>query len=229
MSLKNLLFGAQNYEKAKTTLKAQIATFKEESGLNRTSDSLIRNTEFDNVLIIKLRSFSIGNIFSAQKDANLYCEDEFLQVLTTEQNKIYSIKIELDVLTNRNIVKVYDERYEHLKIGEIKPWLISPRLPFLEKEAKTCSVILKKENLCYLKKCVSLGQTEYQTIKGNLFVRLVSENLFSIQYEGQEIAKLHALPIKLKNEFVDRYVLEYRDIRDEQIALLAALAIDSIS
>ena len=229
MSLKGLLFGSQKFEETKESFKSAIASFKEEVGLDRPANTLVEASQFANVLIVKSRSYSLGSIFSCSQEDVHSIDNEFFQIVTTNGEKIYSAKMEPDILTNRDLFSVYDTRFDKRKIGEIKQWLISMRMPIFEKEAKTCSVLLGKEKIGVLKKCVSFGKTEFQTIEGNISVRFESENDFSILYHEKEIAKSHAIPLKLKNSFVDRYVLEYPDLRDEQVALMVTLAIDCIT
>jgi len=66
----------------------------------------------------------------------------------------------------------------------------------------------------------------------------MKHNGFSIPYikflstkgaeDSKKIAKLSQVPIKFKNDYVDRYIVEYDDPQYEVIALLISLGIATV-
>ena len=228
MSLKGLLVGKQKLEKAKASLKESVVAVKKEAGLDKTSDQFIQKSKMKNVLIIKMRSYYVGTMAAALLGATSGGGKGQYQIVTKEGEEVYVSDMETTLLTERDILSVYDMSDKKRKIGSIKQWVISGGVPLLEKEAKTCTVTLEKDKLCDLKKCVSFGDLQFETLEGRADVKIKSEGNYSIYCKGKKIAELHELPMKLKDGFVDRYVLEYKEVKDQQVAVMMALAIDVV-
>lgn len=229
MSLKGLLVGKQKLEKAKASLKESVAAVKKEAGLDKTADQFIQKAKMENVLIIKMRSYSVGTMAAALLGATSGGGKGQYQIVTTAGKEVFVSDMETTLLMDRDIVSVYDMIGKKRKIGSIKQWVISGGVPLLEKEAKTCTVTLEKDKLCDLKKCVSFGDLQFETLEGRAEVKIKSEDNYFIYYKGKKIAELHELPMKLKDGFVDRYVLEYKEAKDQQVAVMMAIAIDVVN
>lgn len=233
MALIKLLMAKQKMEKGKETLKESVAAVKKEAGLDKTADKVIQKTQTDNVLIIRMRSYSVGTmaatLLGATAGATVGGGKGQYQIVTKDGKEVFASDVETTLLTDRDILTVYDTSDSKRKIGSVKQWLISGGIPLFEKEAKTCTVTLEKDKLCDLKKCVSFGDLQFETLEGSAEVKIKSEDNYSIYYKRKKIAELHELPMKLKDGFVDRYVLEYNEAKDIQVAVMMAIALDVVN
>ena len=233
MSIIRFMLGKRSLEKGKKELKESVAAFKKEiSRLDNASDSIIQASTAENILIIKTQSYSIGTMAKvtlgnySTVDLNNKCQ---YKITTKDGTEAFVSNTEETLFTTRDILTIYDTRTGKRKIGTIKQWLVSGGVPLFEKDAKTCTVTLQNEKLCDLKKCVFFGDLQIETSASFLKVRIESDNEYSIHYKGQKIAKLHEIPAKLKDGFVDRYVLEYNDKKHTHIVVMLAIALDIVN
>lgn len=233
MALIKLLMAKQKMEKGKEALKESVAAVKQEAGLDKTAEKVIQKTKTDNVLIVRMRSYSVGTmaatLLGAAVGATAGGGKGQYQIVTKDGKEIFASDMETAFFTDRDILTVYDTSNGKRKIGSVKQWLISGGIPLLEREAKTCTVTLEKDKLCDLKKSVSFGDLQFETFEGSAEVKIKSEDNYSIYYKRKKIAELHELPMKLKDGFVDRYVLEYKEAKDIQVAVMMAIALDTVN
>lgn len=240
MALIKLLMAKQKIEKGKEALKEgkealkeSVAAVKKEAGLDKTADKVMQKTKTDNVLIVRMRSYSVGTmaatLLGAAVGATAGGGKGQYQIITKDGEEMFVSDMETTFFTDRDILTVYDTSNGKRKIGSVKQWLISGGVPLLEREAKTCTVTLEKDKLCDLKKCVSFGDLQFETLEGSAEVKIKSEDNYSIYYKRKKIAELHELPMKLKDGFVDRYVLEYKEAKDIQVAVMMAIALDTVN
>ena len=233
MALIKFLIAKQKMEKGKEALKESVAAVKKETGLDKTADKVIQKTKTDNVLIVRMRSFSVGTMAATILGATVGSTTDGgkgqYQIVTKDGKEVFASDMETTLLTGRDILTVYDTSDSKRKIGSIKQWLISGGIPLYEKEAKTCTVTLGKDKLCDLKKCVSFGDLQFETLEGGTEVKIKSVDNYSIYYKRKKIAELHKLPMKFKDGFVDRYVLEYKEAKDIQVAVMMAIALDVVN
>jgi uncharacterized protein (UPF0254 family) len=189
----------------------------------------MQKTKTDNVVIVRMRSYSVGTMAATLLGAAVGGGKGQYQIVTKDGTEVFSSDMETTLLTDREMLTVYDTSNGKRKIGCVKQWLISGGIPLFEKEAKTCTVILEKDKLCDLKKCVSFGDLQFETLEGSAEVKIKSENNYSIYYKRKKIAELHELPVKLKDGFVDKYVLEYKEAKYIQVAVMMAIAVDTVN
>ncbi len=125
-------------------------------------------------------------------------------------------------------INLYD--VSNCKFGSVKEHFISVGVPFFEKDVKKCSVYLGAQKIAVLKKYVSYGDLNIDTLDGSVKITYNKDKTFKINYKSKLIATLHDVSqINLKNGYVDKYVMEYADTSNEVVAVLLATAIDFIS
>lgn len=217
-----------------------IDSFKEKAGLKRTRETIIRKINSQNILIIRARSYSLGNVLSFMKNAiqrNIPKLIEFasesvgaqFEVETQDGKRTFFANFENDGLTDRDILGVYEVNDGCKKIGTVNQHLFSKSLSPFEKESNKCTVMLGRTKLCELKKYVSFGELKFETLSGSARVEAKDEWEYSIYYKRKKIAELHEIPIKLKDEHVDKYVLEYVDEEYLHVAIMMAMAIENVN
>ena len=232
MSIIKLIAGKHKLDKAKESFKESVAAVKKETGLDKTADKVIQKAKTDNVLIVKMQSYSVGTmaktLLGVSGGATAVGNKSQYQITTKDGTEEFVSDMETTLLTDRDILTVYDTRNGKTKIGTVKQWLISGGIPLFEKEAKTCTVTFGNEKLCDLKKCISFGDLQIEAFEGRIEIKIKSNGNYSIYHKGKKIAELHELPMKLKDGFVDRYVLEYKEEKDKQVAVMMAIALDTV-
>ena len=178
-------------------------------------------------LIIKSRSYSVGTLINAIKDIMPDTDDVYgaYRVYDPDGNLLYSSDSE-DTLTMRDVLTICDAHGK--KIGSVKEWIMSVGVPLLEKDVKRCTVKMGREKICDLKKYKSFGDLYFECTEGSVDISHQDGNEFQISYNGRRIAKLHTVPINLKNGYADKFVMEYDQKEDEAIAVMLAIAIDTI-
>ena len=232
MSIIKLIASKHKLDKAKESFKESVVAVKKEAGLDKTADKIVQKTKTENVLIVKMQSYSVGTMaktllgVSGAAAVGGKCQ---YQITTKKGVEVFVSDMETTRLTDRDILTVYDTSNGKRKIGTIKQWLISGGMPLFEKEAKTCTVTLENEKLCDLKKSVSFGDLQIEAFEGRIEIKIKSNGNYSIYYKGKKIAELHELPMKLKDGFVDRYVIEYKEEKDKQVAVMIAIALDTVN
>lgn len=233
MSIIGLFTAKQKIEKAKDTVKKEIAEFKKETGADKTTEQFLHKAKMKNVLIVRVRSYSVGTIaamlLGAEENVTANDEKGQYQIVTKEGTEIFEADMGMTFLTDRDILTVYDVANGRKNIGTIKQWIVSMGIPLLEKQTKTCTVSLGEDKLCDLKRYISFGELQFDTLDGKTEVKVKSEGNYSIYYKGKKIAELHELPIKAIDSFVDRYVLEYKEEKDRYIAVMMAIALDVVN
>lgn len=232
MSIIKLLASKHKLEKAKESFRESVATFKKETGLDKTVDKVIQKSKTENVLIVKIQSYSIGTmaktLLGVSGTIPTGGKSQY-QITTKDGTEEFVSEMETTLLMDRDILTVYDTRNGKTKIGTVKQWLISGGIPLFEKEAKTCTVTFENEKLCDLKKCVSFGDLQIEAFEGKIEIKIKANGNYSIYHKGKKIAELHELPMKLKDGFVDRYVLEYKEEKNKQVAVMIAIALDTVN
>ena len=232
MSIIKLITSKQKYEKSKDSLKKAIGEIKKEAGLDKNVDKTIQNAKTENVLIVRTRSYSVGTMAVTLLGGVSATTSDYqwqYQVVTKEGTEVFTAKMETALVTDRDILTVYDMRNGGKKIGTVKQWLISVGIPLFEKETKKCTVTLEKEKVCDLKRCISFGDLEFETLDGDAEIKIKSNGNYFISYKGRKIADLQELPLKLKDGFVDSYVLEYKEEKDKQLAVVMAIALNVLN
>ncbi|MBE6732576.1 MAG: hypothetical protein E7561_01080 [Ruminococcaceae bacterium] len=232
MSIIKLIASKHKLDKAKESFKESVAAVKKEAGLDKTANKIIQKAKTENVLIVKMQSYSVGTMAKTLlgvSGAMAVGSKSQYQITTKDGTEEFASDMETTLLTDRDILTVYDTRNGKTRIGTVKQWLISGGIPLFEKEAKTCTVTMGNEKLCDLKKCVSFGDLQIEAFDGRIEIKIKSNGNFSIYHKGKKIAELHELPMKLKDGFVDRYVLEYKEEKDKQVAVMMAIALDTVN
>lgn len=227
MAFKKLSTAQKKMNKSKEAFKKSIAAI---AGLDNTTEIIKKSIKTNNVLIVRIHSYSVGTMTATLLGASFGAGGNGqYQVVTKDGVEIFSSDIETTFLSDRDILTVYDTSNGKRKIGSVKQWLISGGIPLFEKEAKTCTVTLEKDKLCDLKKCISFGDLQIETLGGSAEIKIKSKDNYSILYNRKKIAELHELPMKLKDGFVDKYVLEYKEAKDIPIAVMMTIALDVVN
>lgn len=232
MSIIGLFVAKQKMEKAKESLKEEVEILKKEVAELRTNnrlDEYMQKTKTENVLIVRVRSYSLGTIASVllNKDIEKIADnDGYYQVVSKDGEELFVSDLKSTFWADRDILTVYDMNNGKRKVGTVKQWLVSGRIPLLEKEAKTCTVMLEKTKLCDLKRYISFGELQFDAYDGDAAIRVKAEDHYVIKYRGKEIAQVYELPTKMKDGFSDRYVIEYKDKKDRELVAMMAIALD---
>ena len=195
-------------------------------------------------LIVKTKSISIGSIASLagavigsavgktsfDKEIQKIPIDSGAHFLVYDEKKelLYYADCKSGDIIDRE--KVYLKDDEHNKVGYIKEWLMAVGDPFFERDVKKCTITLFDEKLCVLKKYHSTGSDEarYSVLDSNIAIAY-RKDMISLKRGGKEIGIIHIIPFGLKDGYVDRYIIEYDDIQEEEICLLIALGFDIIA
>ena len=196
-------------------------------GIGNAND-YVKNVKSKYHLIIKSRSYSVGTIAGALTGVVL--TDDLLgryQVYDGDGVLKYRSDAECN-MTNRDILDIYDA--EDKRIGCVKEWLVSVGIPLFEKEVKKCTVKYAGNKICDLKKYVSFDGLEFEVLDGAVKIKYDDDGKeFTLNYKGKKIAQLHTVPIRLKDGYTDKFVMEYDSLENEAIAVLIAIAIDLIN
>ena len=199
----------------------------------KTAQEYVKKAE-KHILIVKEKSISlktITNTFKRIAKGRLPDIDEDLGqylVVDTSGGLKYRTDAEDDIL-DRTITNVYDS--EGNRIGYIQEHLNTMGIPLLEKDVKRCSVFLNSGKICTIKKSESFGSTDIEVTDGDF--RIWKNSLCTnIEIKSRDskaiIGELESVPFTLKNGYADKFVLEYKDPEKEVIAVLLAIAVDSI-
>lgn len=193
----------------------------------KTSSEHIQQSQ-KHCLIIKAKSYSIGTMVGIFKGKDPDLTDYLgrYQIFDVSGNIKYKSAAE-NTIIDREIIDLYDAT-DH-KIGYVKEHIISVGVPLLEKEVKKCSVYLGTHKIAELKKYVSFGDLEFDTLEGDVKITHNKGKTFKIKYHNKLLATLLDMPLNLKDGYVDKFVMEYDDASTEVEAVLLAIAIDLIN
>ncbi len=112
-------------------------------------------------------------------------------------------------------------------VGSIKEHLISLHIPIIENDAKTCSIVFKNNKLCNVKRYYSVGKECFE-MNDSYSLEHIKNKKFAIKKANRKIAEVTIFRANLKNNFPRSLIVEYNDEKNEAIATLFALAIDSV-
>lgn len=111
-------------------------------------------------------------------------------------------------------------------IGRIKEHFVSACVPVLENDAKTCSVFLGSDKLCSLRRYYKIGKEHFE-ISGEFSIEHNKNKEFLIKKGRKSIAKIIIFRFDFKDRFLRSLVIEYDDPKNELIAILLAMAINT--
>lgn len=191
----------------------------------KNTDYYISNVTSANYLVIKSRSHSVGGMLGFDNEVDK--KDKLGRFEVYDRNNILKYKSDAKIgLTNRDVLNLYDS--DNKKIGYVKEWLVSVGFLFVEKNVKKCTMQYN-DTVCEFKKYVEFGELHFETLNGDIHIASRNGKDFIIKNSNGIIAELHKVSVKLQNGYVDKYVLEYNDSQYEEIAVLTAIAIDTIN
>ena len=186
-----------------------------------------RKKENKYYLIFKIPSTTIGILKEIIKNPYEAIEKfgSMYQFCDMDGNVKYISDFDSSLALSRETVTLYDENRN--KYGEVKEYLMSFGYPFLEKEVKKCRVDFGDSNLCKLKKYVSWGDLEFETLEGKIHIKCVDQKAkkYSIKNGNKIIAKVNELPTKFIDGLAEHYIIEYKNIEDEKIITLVVVAL----
>lgn len=195
-------------------------------GVGNAND-FIKNVKSKYYLVIKSRSYSVGTVAGALTGVVL-TDDLLGRYQVYDGNGVLKYRSDAECnMTNRDILDIYDS--EEKRIGCVKEWLVSVGIPLFEKEVKKCTVKYAGNKICELKKYVSFDGLEIEVLDGAVKIKHDDGKEFTLYYRGKRIAQLHTVPIRLKDGYTDKFVMEYDSLEYEAIAVLIAIAIDLIN
>lgn len=178
-----------------------------------------------NCLVIKARSYSLKTMSKMLSGDISVSEDSVIRYRIFDAFGVerYTSRAE-STITTREVQNIFDANGK--KVGSIKQHLIPVSVPLLEKDVKEFTVYLGNEEICELRKSVSFGELE--VIDSSRAVKFSSKEgePIKIYYKNWLVAKLHDIPLIVKDGFRDRYVLEYDDNENEVLAILLTIAAD---
>ena len=180
-------------------------------------------------LIFKAKSYSLGSVIGTPAriapDMSNYLGR--YQIVSPSGAVKYKSAAERNFINGREILDIYDAN--DCKIGQVKEHIISTRVSLLEKEINKCSVYLGKEKIAELKKCLSVGELQFEVLEGDFKIEHKEDKEFKISQNGNLIASLYYVSFSLKDGYSEKFVLEYDDPSNETLAVTLAIAIDTIN
>lgn len=229
MGLKDFLKEAFDEAKETSGFNDSVKNLKKELGIDILKD--FKYSDNKNYLHVKVPSLSLksmggilaGNISNIENFGNTY------RISDLKGDIKYLSDYDISLVLDKESITLYDS--EKNKIGKVKEYPLSVGVPFFEKEVKKCGVYLKDRLICKLKKFESFGELGFETIEGSFYIKYDKRNPceFIIRKNKKNIGKIYAPSFKLKDEFIDKYLIEYDDVLDEKIVLLMTLALDVIN
>ena len=122
MSIIKLIASKHKLEKAKESFKESVATFKKETGLDKTADKVIQKAKTEHILIVKMQSYSVGTmaktLLGVSSNATVGSKSQY-QITTKDGTEEFVSDMETTILTDRDILTVYDTRNGKTKIGTV--------------------------------------------------------------------------------------------------------------
>lgn len=208
--------------------KDTVKKFKQEVGIDLLKDFEYKADK--NYLYVKAPSLSLksmggilaGNVSNIESFGSRY------KIYDLNENIKYFSDYDISLILDRESITLYDSQKN--KIGKVKEYAFSVGVPFFEKEVKKCCVYLKNNLICKLKKYESFGELCFETLEGDIRIKYDKNKPREfIITKNKEIARIYTPILKLKDEYVDKYLIEYEDTSNEEIILLTVLAIDIIN
>lgn len=211
------------------TLNTIITKRNSHIGIKGTEE-LIKTSKKKNQLVIKCRSFSITsvvNAFSGKIDNSNSAPISY-RIYDCDGSLVYKCDSDKSIL-DQYTHNLYDSDNEI--IGTISEPFIALSISLTEKDVKKCTVRLGPSKICELKKSIEriTNIRYFETIDGDVKISCFDHDLIQIQYKGKLLAVLRPVSGVLKDDYVDRYVMEYDRMEDEVIGVLLALAVDIIA
>ena len=198
-------------------------------GIKSTEES-IKTSKRKNQLIIKRRSFSMDSVVSAfaGKFDNSNGTPISYRIYDCDGSLVYKCDSDKSIL-DQYIHNLYDSDNE--KIGTISEPLVKLNISLIEKDVKKCAVYFESLKICELKKSIERISNirYYESISGDVKITCCDHDLIQIQYKGRLVAVLRSVSGILKDDYVDKYIMEYDRLEDEVIGVLLALAVDIIT
>lgn len=192
------------------------------------TDDLIQTANRKNILIVKVRSFSVSTIVGLAKGKDPKTDDWSGRYCISDVDGNIKFRSNSEAaITDRDVLGVYDAYGK--KVGTVKEWMVSVGVPLLEKDVKKCTVRLGNEKVCDLKKYTEFGSLHFQTLEGPVRINHMEGKEFKVYHKEREVAELREVPVNLKDGYVDKYVVECADGANEVLVALLSIAIDMIN
>lgn len=211
-------------EKIDQTVNNMINGLGKIIGAN-TVESYTEQIKSKNCFVVKVPPVSVVDVLT-DKVGNSFPKDWEVQRFYDLNNSLhfYSKTRDPFVVLDRTICDVYDVNKE--KIGEVKENLVSVGIPLLEKGVKKCSVKMADKVLTVLKKSESFGEIEFQTTDGKFEIKYDNESGSFKIFRGNEcIIRINSIFANFSNDYIEKYVVEYDDVKDQKLAVLLTVGI----
>lgn len=235
MSLKGKITTFSTYKIASSVLNTNLVDNTVNNVLTKLGKAAGQKTSYEHIqqskkhcLVIKTKSYSLGSIVGLFTEESPELTDYLCryQIFDVSGNIKYKSEAE-NTIVDREIIDLYDAVGN--KIGYIKEHFFAVGVPLFEKDVKKCSVYLGTQKIAELKKYVSFGDLEFETLEGDVKITHDEGKTFKIKYKNKLIATLLNVPLNLKDGYVDKFVMEYEDTSTEVEAVLLATAVDLIN
>jgi len=202
MSLKGKLISSIGGKVAESILSSEIINnavnkvsekAAEKSGYKNIPEYM-KNIRSKNYLVIKTRSFSLGtglaatasilagkvpNISGDMISYKIYDSNNELKYKSDDESAYMLVDFD------RELLSLYD--LDNKKIGTVKEWIISVGIPLFEKDVKKCTIKYGNKKICDLKKYVSFGDLEFESLEGDVEIETDgSDKAFTIEYNSKK-------------------------------------------
>ena len=241
MSLKKLIIGSiaskaidklSSSEKVEDSINKVIVKAAKSNG-TLTTDTIIASKHKYNFLI-KDKSVSINSIKNIIKgipsDTGSYwgkyrIYDKLNNLIYTTEPKEQGLMAEL-INYDKETLYIFDNSKK--LIGSIKENLFSFGVPFLEKDAKRLTIFIDNDKFCEIKKSYSFNELYYNIECSNYSIQHNNGKNIKIKKDKKIIAEIHEYAPIFKNDYTEKFLVEFDDINEATIILLISIAIDML-
>lgn len=184
----------------------------------------------NNYLLIKTRSLSISSLTKLSKGVLPDVGESWgkHQVFDKYGNLKYSTELKdtsliADIINyDKDTLYIFDTNGK--EIASLKEKLFTFAIPLLEKNAKRCVVQLNKKDLFDISKSDFLNSTSYSVECSDYSIS--NSEKIHIKKGNKVIAEIHDFAPTFKDDYIDNFIIEFDDEKEELPILLLGLAID---
>ena len=232
MSLKKALLGSIVRTTIRTIVAhreiqdSKITTQNKNKEISPAYEYMLRSSK--KCFILESAAFDMCSLKEYCGQKKLKYDDYFgIYKIFDKNEKLQFLSLKKRPGTGKKLDKIFLFDLHETVLGSIKQHIISPKVPIVEDDTKTCSVILEDNKLCSVKRTYIMGK-EHCIISGEYKIEYVKNTDFIIKKNNKKIATIKFFRPTLKQVFPKSIVVEYDNEKQKTIVLLLAMAIDTI-